>query len=163
MYRDIFGADNVLALPLALMKNDPDHFAQRLFSFLDLPIQHPVTSQKSNAGWGALTVELYRLTNGLVRSNPLGGPVSLPFRIRAALTRRLDQVIPHSWHKRAEKRKRNALQARIGDYFLESNSRLARMTAIDLQRLGYVRKPSAGGSTQSLTCLDEWDFNPAIR
>ncbi|WP_262386614.1 hypothetical protein ROLI_045370 (plasmid) [Roseobacter fucihabitans] len=137
MYRDIFGADNVLALPLELMKSDPDAFMQRFFGFLDLPVQYPDTSRKSNAGWGGLTVDLYRRSNGLVRRNPLGGPISWAFRIRFALTRRLNRIIPRRWHKRSEQRKRDALRARIDNTFVHSNSRLAQMVDVDLKALSY--------------------------
>lgn len=137
MYRDKFGAENVLALPLELMKVDPDRFVQRLFTFLDLPPHHPDTSRKPNTGWGALTVEWYRLTNGVVRKNPLGPSASWLFRARFAMTQRMDRIVKRSWHMSSEKRKRDALQRRIGDTFVHSNTRLAQMVDIDLKALGY--------------------------
>lgn len=137
MYQDVFGAEHVLALPLELLKADPDAFTGRIFRFLDLPVQRPDTVRKSNTGWGALTVEGYRLTNGLVRMNPLGPSASWLFRARAALTRRLDRFVPRGWHMKLERRRRDALNARIGDTFMHSNARMAQMVDIDLTALGY--------------------------
>ena len=137
MYRNIFGAENVLALPLELMNVDPDGFVQRLFCFLDLPLQQPETSRRSNTGWGALTVEWYRLTNGVVRNNPLGRPDPWLFRARSAVTRRMDRLVPRRWHVASKHCKREALNARIGDTFVQSNARLAQMVEIDLKALGY--------------------------
>lgn len=137
MYRDVFGVENVLALPLELMKADPDAFTGQLFGFLDLPVQRPDTAQKSNTGWGALTVEGYRLTNGVIRSNPLGHPDPWAFRARAALTRRVDRIVPRRLHRASEQHKREMLKTRIGDTFAQSNARLAQMVNIDLKALGY--------------------------
>ena len=137
MYREMFGADNVLAMPLELLRADPAQFSARLFGFLDLPNPEPDTETKTNAGWGALTVELYRLTNGVVRKNPLGGETSRRYRARQFVAWRIDRVIPKAWNKAVERRKRAALAARVGDYYAASNVRLSKMLEIDLAALGY--------------------------
>lgn len=137
MYRGLFGAGNVLALPLELMKAEPQVFTQRLFDFLDLPQQHPDTSQKRNTGWGDLTVELYRHSNAFLRPNPLGPSTSWPHRARGALTWRLDKVLGRGLQKGLERRKRALLATRAGHAFQHSNARLAHMVDLDLRALGY--------------------------
>ncbi|GIT89308.1 hypothetical protein [Roseobacter sp. OBYS 0001] len=143
MYRDVFGVENVLALPLELMKSKPHVFTQRIFTFPDLPLQQPDTARKSNTGWGALTVEFYRLTNGVIRKYPLSPSASWLFQLRFKLVQRIDRLVPRSWHERAENRKRAALKSRIEDIFLQSNTRLAKMVDIDLNALGYLGSSAA--------------------
>lgn len=137
MYQRQFGADNVLALPLELLKADAAEFSRRLFAFAGLPDQLPDTEAKTNSGWGALTVELYRLTNGLIRRNPIGRVQTRRYKIRQYIAWRIDWVIPKRWNKAVERRRRAALEARLEGLFAPSNARLAKMLDIDLQALGF--------------------------
>lgn len=138
MYQDVFGTKNVLALPLELLKSDPDSFSGRIFKFMDLPA-HPVESEiPTNQGWGAVTVELYRATNGLVRSNPLGPQSSRAFKARQFIAWKLDRIIPDAWNTPLEQRRRAFLKNRIGTTFSDSNARLSDMLDLDLKPLGYT-------------------------
>jgi hypothetical protein len=138
MYRDVFGAENVLALPLELLKSQPDVFSGQIFDFMGLPA-HPIESEsRINQGWGAVTVELYRATNGLVRSNPLGPQSSRAFKARQFIAWKLDRIIPDAWNTPLEQRRRAFLKNRIGTTFSDSNARLSDMLDLDLKPLGYT-------------------------
>ncbi len=126
MYRDVFGAKNVLALPLELLESQPDVFSGQIFDFMGLPA-HPIESEsRTNQGWGAVTVELYRATNGLVRSNPLGPQSSRAFKARQFIAWKLDLIIPNAWNTRQEQRRRAFLKNCIGTTFSDSNDKTVR-------------------------------------
>lgn len=143
MYQDMFGTENVLALPLELMRADPQAFSAEIFGFLGLASHAPDTAERSNKGWGALTVELYRLTNGLIRKNPLGGAHSRRYRARQFIAWRIDRVLPRRWNTALERRRKARLQARIAGVFEASNQRLSQMLGRDLGGLGYKVGPDA--------------------
>ena len=128
----------LLALPLELLKSRPNEFSQLFFGFLGLPKQPLETSKKTNKGWGPITVELYRATNGFLRANPLSPHNSAGYNVRQFIAWRLDRALPNAWNKRLEEKRREVLKSRIGDMFKDSNDTLGAMLNIDLASMGYL-------------------------
>ena len=138
MYQQVFGAENVLALPLELLRNAPKTFTQRLFDFMGVADPDLQTDQKTNAGWSPLTFEIYRRTNGFVRKNPLGPNHGRLYNVRQFIAWRLDRILPSSWSTRIKKKHSAILTARVEGRFERSNAEVSEMIGIDLKELGYA-------------------------
>jgi hypothetical protein len=138
MYQAVFGADRVLALPMELLKSDPELFTNRIFDFAGLPTRTVETRNVVYKSWSPLTTSVYRRTNGVIRKSALGGKAPFAFRARAALIRKFDRLVPESISTAREASMRSFIDNRTGTFFAESNQRLAKELQIDLARLGYV-------------------------
>ncbi|MEO1776333.1 MAG: hypothetical protein AAFS07_15400 [Pseudomonadota bacterium] len=137
MYCDVFGADRVLALPLEMLPADPEGFVTRLYTFAELERREVGTETRDNTGWGAVTIELVRRLNGLVRANPLGADRGWAYTYSRKAVARIDRLMPRRWHHGLEQRQRAMIDARLGTMFEDSNRRLAEMIGLDLAPYGY--------------------------
>ncbi len=137
MYRDVFGAENVLALPLEMLARDSERFITEISGFMDVPTPQLPTEKRSNVATGALTNELFRLSNYLIRPDALKPQTGLTIRLRAKALRVFDRVMPEALQRRRDKRLRATVAGRAGDTFRDSNARLADMLSLDLATLGY--------------------------
>jgi hypothetical protein len=136
-YRDMFGEDRVLALPLEALKADPDDFVRRICAFVGAPPVPAPPADPANTGWSAGTYALAASLNGLVRRRP---DTAAGKRRRALLQRalwRLDRAMPRSWSAGREARIRERIGRVATGYYAESNGRTASMTGFDLGAMGY--------------------------
>lgn len=137
MYRDFFGADRVLALPLELLQRDPAAFSARLFGFVDLPDPGIDPAERVNSAWQPPLTEFYRRTNGVISRNPLNTGDGFLYRFRERAMWALSNRLPRKLGKAATDRDKAFLKSRLGEHFAPSNARTAELTGLDLGALGY--------------------------
>lgn len=137
MYAELFGAENVLALPMEMLRADSETFMSRIFRFAGLPPAAVETDRVANRGWSVLTIEAVRRSNGIVRKNPLGDSSGRLYAARQFIASRADRVIPAKLQAAWGASQKEAIRDRIAGYFQESNLRVSQMTGFDLQALGY--------------------------
>lgn len=137
MYRDRFGVDRVLALPLEMLSEQPDDFVRRICAFVDRPVHPLPTDRKVNSAWGAITYQALRWSNVIVRGNrlkPRKGPV---FTFRRRVLNLMDRSLPKAMQQKLLTRQKDMISARIGDRYMASNRRMAEMLRLDLAGYGY--------------------------
>jgi hypothetical protein len=87
----------------------------------------------------------------------LGGkPFSRNRRATVRDNRRVNKMIPSSWHERREREIVRFIDERVGDYYRASNERLAEMTGLSFQDLQVVPvrpgKPASPWLNTSRSC-----------
>lgn len=137
MYRNIFGVDNVLALPVELLKSSPEKFTERIYSFVGLEACPILVKDAANTGWDPITVELYRRSNGLVRRDSLGRP-GAAYHMRERIFRKIGKFTRDRIGLRAEDRIRALIASQYRGVFEASNARTALMIDGNLSALGYA-------------------------
>ncbi|HED53163.1 MAG TPA: hypothetical protein ENJ00_03060 [Phycisphaerales bacterium] len=139
LYQDLFGEDNVLVLPLELLRDDEPDYLRKILAFAgsDAPPDALGQAGASNVGWGGCTLGLYRCLSRFAVRNPLGPKQPWPVRWSQRICYKLDAIIPRSMHKKVEARWKATIADRVADRFAPSNARLAAMTGLNLKELGY--------------------------
>jgi hypothetical protein len=152
-YISLFGKDNVLVLPVELLKADPDRFFEKLAGLLQVT-QIPFKRNKkvnpsTRVAW---VIQLWRPINFLfaclikslqllhIETHDYYANLRLPFyRFREKITQRLNSRFKHSQKLAIPPDfARGELLAR----YAESNLRLEQLTNLDLKGLGYPYKPT---------------------
>lgn len=140
-YRELFGAENVLALPFESLKADADAFVGRISAFTGAPDPGSVPREKKNVALSALACSLKRQFNRfLVRDalNP-AAPVGNP-RVGGAVQRAfegVDRFTPKGVRRWSEGRLRRRVDEVAQGRYAASNRRLGEMIGEDLGSLGY--------------------------
>lgn len=137
MYREVFGPENVLMLPMEALRADHDAFCARLLAFADLPQVAIPRGTVRNTSIGGFTIALTRRVNRVVQRKPLQRTRRTAFDYARRALRKIDGMAPKTWQTRADARLRAAVAERVGDYFTDSNARLAAMLETDLAQFGY--------------------------
>jgi len=141
-YRDLFGAQNVLALPFETLKQDADAFAQRIARFAGAREPAPSPKERKNVGMSAATLAIKRRANRvLVRdtANPsawFDHPKLNSGVERASDT--LDRLVPGALKRTTDSRLKRIVDEATGDRYAKSNARLGAMLGMDLGALGYT-------------------------
>ena len=94
MYRDVFGEENVLALPLEMLSRNPDAFVRKICSFGRGTFKELPTEEKVNTAWGPVTYEVLRWSNSIVRGSQLRPKTGPVFTGRRVLLKIFDRVVP---------------------------------------------------------------------
>jgi hypothetical protein len=140
-YADLFGRDNVIALPMELIAADPAQLITCLEEFLGSRIANPSaqSSSRANPSMSPRGTEVLRRWNRLFRTSPLNPapwrpvPGAADFGT-ALITRHIDRLLKRTGPgSRADDRADNEFV----DYYRSSNARLQGVCPIDLNRLGY--------------------------
>jgi hypothetical protein len=140
-YVELFGKQQVLALPFELLQQDGVQFEQRIHDFC----QTGVVAQKFIPPWhvslkGAASA-VQRQLNKICPPVPghyAGGRLNRRIKRAAFFCCRVVNKLTPGWaHRYFDNRLKRATDARVGHYYRESNQRLAALTGFDLKNLGY--------------------------
>ena len=141
MYRELFGEDRVLGLPVELLGRDPQQFADRVMGFCGLPATEVGPVSRSNQRRPLLMQHVQRPLNMLFYHNELspGALVHVSrFHKRYARLRPLfDRLSPRFLERRMEERLRSGIERHVGNHYAASNRRTAELTGLPLQDFGY--------------------------
>lgn len=137
MYRAVFGAERVLALPLEMLSRAPEDFVARICAFAGRNVKPLPTERKVNTAWGPVTYDILRHSNAVVRGDALKPRTGRVFRLRRKALNGIDRVIPSGLQARTGDRQKAMIAARVGDRYRDSNARLAELLALDLKAWGY--------------------------
>ncbi len=140
-YRELFGAEHVLALPFESLKRDPDAFVARISAFAGAPDPGAVPREKKNVALSALACSLKRQCNRFLARDALNpaAPVGNP-RVAGAVQRVFesgDRLTPGFARRWSERRLRRRVDEIARGRYAESNRALGAMIGEDLGALGY--------------------------
>lgn len=134
---DRFGAENVMLLPIELLRTDRTRYFELLFGFLGCTVTEPPSTAAANVGRGACALSVNRVLNRFDVRSPLTPEPSLVRRFSARAVGLVNKLAPGALNEAIERRWRDAIDARYAGVFAESNAALAELTGIDLRALGY--------------------------
>lgn len=136
-YQTLFGAENVLVLPIELLRSERSEYLRRLSAFVDSSAVTPLESGVLNPRWSGLTLAMRRRINRVLTAPP---PRQRPGRMHLAanhLCYAFERLSRSSWHLRIEADWRRFVAARASGYYGRSNRELAALVGLDLSQLGY--------------------------
>ncbi len=140
-YRDLFGAERVLAMPFEHLKQDAAAFTKRICDFAGAKEPAEIKRERSNVALSGLAALLKRPVNALCvrdRVNP-GALIDHPkFNTgMESLFETVDRLTPKGVQDWFDGRAKRAIAAHAGDHFREGNRRLGELVGVDLGALGY--------------------------
>lgn len=136
-YQHLFGAKNVLVLPLEMLRQDRIVYLANLFRFFNFEASLPEDSGVLNASWSGLTLALRRRANAFLPSRPPGKGPGFFHRGANHLCYGMEHIAP-SWANRAiEQKWKKVINGFVNGKYCESNSRLEGMTGLNLLEYGY--------------------------
>lgn len=140
-YQELFGAENVLALPYELLKKTPRAFLARIGEFAGVPVANP-KDKVVKPSPSALSLSFKRQANRwIVRDDLNPAP---PFEVEGAnrallkLSYWTDTRLPLGLRERHELRLRALAEELTKGRYAESNAATAELTGIDLSAFGYA-------------------------
>ena len=143
-YRTLFGEDGVLALPVEMLRADPDGFLRRLQEFAGISdakgggrVSRTMPTGRVHVGAGEASLRATRALNRLRRPSPLGHPTRLSDKLVRRAGAGLSAALPRAAHEAAARRMRAVIDARYRGRFAEDNARLAALCGLDLHAYGY--------------------------
>ncbi len=148
MYDDLYGRENVLALPYEAFREDPVGTMEAISRFAGLDPDPEVLeqlrpSERKNASLSALATSLKRRANQVASRRSAINPTPLVQLSErgAALSKRffykIDGWLPRGLSRRIDGRERAVIRAGVGSRYEESNAALAERMGVDLGRYGY--------------------------
>jgi hypothetical protein len=137
-YQGLYGRENVLVLPMELLRKDPRGYLQSVLEFCECPGRIERPGDAAMVGLSALALEVRRRLNPLFPNSPLTPPPSTKMhRAQNKLIDAINRLAPRSWSAPLERRWKTVVARRYEGMFQDSNRRLAGLTDIDLAALGY--------------------------
>ncbi len=140
-YRELFGEDNVLVMPLEELQRDQPSFTARICEFIDVPVLDlthvPSENRRDYAEYCAVRMFLY--LNILGRSTPANGFIGLKkLRLRNVVVRGLSKLISDRHTRRIIDKDIKVIEATIGHLIRKDNETLQTYVSYDLKSLGYL-------------------------
>lgn len=145
LYGGLFGRENIVLLPYEELRQDPVAYLNRLLAFSGLPLIDGLTEQEvepvhPSAGCTSTNVRrllnLFRKPDILNGFSPMGSAAgqqigeAIADKFNAKLFARRDQKLLKQW--------REIIEARVGDFYCDSNAATAAFSGINLKDLGYA-------------------------
>lgn len=139
-YRRLFGAGNVLVLPIEFLKEDGRRYVETIYEFLGMKPPGYPDMKPSNVGWGRGTLIVKRWLNRVNFGLPdwERPKQSVGYHLVNRLCRVTDRIVPAWLNQRTERPIRRYIAERCDGYFCESNRELGRMIGMDLGKYGYM-------------------------
>ncbi|MEQ9370561.1 MAG: hypothetical protein RIG63_16285 [Coleofasciculus chthonoplastes F3-SA18-01] len=143
-YQNLFGAANILVLPLELLSRDKKFFEQKIISFAGIDINAgdipDILSRPKNIGYKGGAVAVRRKLNFFL-DNPTyarrQGKSSLTDHTMAKLSVVVERLLPQGIHQRVENHWKQFIAEYVGDMFKDSNQRTNQLIGMDLADFGY--------------------------
>ena len=137
------GRENVLVLPMEMMKEEADAYLEKICSFAGATPQPGYTPEKTvrNEGLTITQVLFKRKINPFIARDQLNDYSILYSDIWHIIGMRLVRFLGRDFFKKADKKREKAFRAQIGTIcdgrFEESNRKTAELIGIDLSKYGY--------------------------
>ncbi|NES21060.1 MAG: hypothetical protein F6K41_19545 [Symploca sp. SIO3E6] len=137
-YQKLFGSDNVLVLPIELLKKDQQSFGQKLLNFAESDGSVDYSVEAKNVGFKGGSLAFQRKLNFWV--NPpsiIYRKRSLSWNIAYKLSLLVGKGLPNAINENIENSYKQFIIKRVGNLFSESNQRTNRLIDINLTDFGY--------------------------
>jgi len=147
-YQDIFGSDNVLALPLEMLMKDSSGFFERIFDFSGVQPENgmQISMPHMKLGIDAYTAGYKRLINPILAKDYVNGYSAWCTPGTKIIARMFMQVVRLLSTKKkraaAALKLENEISRAVGDYYGVSNCNLEDLTGIRLEEYGYYLQKS---------------------
>lgn len=136
-YQKLFGKDNVLVLPMELLKANPQELIQNVLKFAGSTGSGHYQSMARNVGFKAGTLSIRRHLNVICgRSAEVYGSRIL-WRTGEKLSAAIDRYFPQSWQDRAEKNLKQSISEIVSKAFQSSNQKTGKLINRELSQFGY--------------------------
>jgi len=136
-WQNAVGAENVLVLPIELLRTAPTEYLQTLSEFVGVPAPKSVPDARSNVALGATASAAARRLNGLYVRSRLGRPASRSERVARKAVRWVNRLAPSALDRAISRRWVAQIAERYDGVFTEDNARLEALTGLELGRFGY--------------------------
>ncbi len=147
-YQELFGQANVLVLPYEQFRDDPKGFVWTIVTFAGAKARPGTVeglsySTREYPGLSGFSIAIKRRLNRIVgRRDSVNPQVLIPISrgrelVLERFLKRLEAVVPGSFHKALDQRLTAAVFRAIGDRYTRSNSLLAELLGLELGRYGY--------------------------
>lgn len=142
-YRQLFGPENVLVLPLEHLHAEPVDYVGRILDFCGLELDFPVQSeQRFRESLSPMVNSVQRVLNPFIRRDPSNAYSGLAVERFTERTisglRWVDRRIPRSVRARSKERMLQEVRTIVGDRYKASNLETQKYTPLDLSRYGYL-------------------------
>lgn len=146
-YHELFGRDQVLALPLEMLEQKPERFIEHLLGFCGMKIDHDFINtlpyqNRTRSSQSTLVMDLRRPLNFLFGERTSFNPRSI-FPLRGSKDKYnrwgtvIDKRLPASLKKWHADRADHIVSNTLGDYYAVSNRKVCELTGIELEEFGY--------------------------
>ncbi|MEQ8541381.1 MAG: sulfotransferase [Coleofasciculus sp. D1-CHI-01] len=143
-YQNLFGAANILVLPLELLSRDKKSFVQKIINFAGIDINAgdipDIFSRPKNIGYKGGAVAVRRRLNFFLDKPTYArrqGKSSLADHTTAKLSVVVERLLPQGIHQRVEDDWEQFIAEYVGDRFKDSNQRTSHLIGMDLADFGY--------------------------
>jgi hypothetical protein len=137
-YQKLYGAQNVLVLPMERLKKDATGYIQSLLDFCECTGRIEDFSPPRHVGLSAAALSVRRRLNPLINPSPMRPPPATFLERCVHKTGRvIHRFAPSRLNIPLEQHWKTVIERRYKGVFRESNRRLAHLTGIDLGALGY--------------------------
>jgi hypothetical protein len=138
-YQQTFGKDNVLVLPIEMLRRDAPQYLHLLGDFLGRSIETVDTGVRVHGSLGMTAVGVQRLTNHFITHSPLNFfGSSRTARAFLKIARIVDKSVPHAVHRLWRKHAETMIERRYGGQLGATNRRLEALIDLDLKSYGYA-------------------------
>jgi hypothetical protein len=142
-YNELFSDDNVLVLPLELLKSNKDEFVERIIEFGEANPEKSFDpfGNRENVGVSAFTAKVQRYVNLLINSDYINDYSiyhTMPTEIMGRfLLRSVEFSTPASLQAQVERDLNEKISSVAGGKFKSSNRNTDSLVDYDLERFGY--------------------------
>ena len=150
-YRQVFGANNVLVLPVEMLWQSPGDFLDRILGFngiamddsmINTEVANLPIEDRKNPSNSSLVMSCRRPFNALFGQRTSFNPQSIfPIRRSKKIANfwsdRIDRRLPDSFKVKHRKKAEAIVAGEVGDYFAESNRMTSELIGLDLGQYGY--------------------------
>ncbi len=136
-YQKLFGNNNVLVLPMELLKTNSKLLIQTILEFVGLTGNGNYQTSAQNVGFKAGTLAIRRHLNVICGQSAEVYGSRVLWRTGEKLSEAIDRYFPKNWQDRAEQKLKQSIAEIVGNAFHESNQKTSQLIDIDLSEFSY--------------------------
>lgn len=136
-YQKLFGKNNVLVLPMELLKTNPKQLGNQVLEFAGSTGKGNYKTLAQNVGFKAGTLAIKRHLNVVCGQGAEVYGSRLLWRTGEKVSQVVDRYFPKTWQEHAEQLLKQSIAEIVKNAFHESNQKTRQLIEIDLSELGY--------------------------
>lgn len=136
-YQKLFGKNNVLILPMELLKMNPQEIGKTVLEFAGSNGNGNYQQIAKNVGFKAGTLAIKRHLNVICGQGAEVYGSRLLWRSGEKISETFDRYFPKNWQDRAEQKLKQSIAEIVKDTFYESNQKTSQLIDRDLLKFGY--------------------------